>query len=140
MKGIAAIRHVLLTTHHLARRTTMDFIYHRRYAGPLQGVIFDWAGTTVDYGSYAPVAVFVEVFKRRGITITTQQARAPMGLGKKDHIRAIAQQPLVSDQWRTVHNRGWTEDDVETMYEDSLPLQAECVADYADLIPGTLET
>ena len=25
-------------------------------------VIFDWAGTTVDYGCFAPVQAFVEVF------------------------------------------------------------------------------
>ena len=29
----------------------------------IDGVIFDWAGTTVDYGSFAPVQAFVEVFK-----------------------------------------------------------------------------
>jgi len=29
----------------------------------LQAVIFDWAGTTVDYGCFAPVTVFVEVFR-----------------------------------------------------------------------------
>jgi hypothetical protein len=28
----------------------------------LQAVIFDWAGTTLDFGSLAPVAAFVEVF------------------------------------------------------------------------------
>ncbi|HJZ49206.1 MAG TPA: phosphonoacetaldehyde hydrolase [Roseiflexaceae bacterium] len=119
---------------------TTSFTYHRRYTGPLQAAIFDWAGTTVDYGSRAPVAVFVEVFRRRGVIITAQQARAPMGLEKKDHIRAIAQQPLVAEQWQAVHARAWAEDDVEAMYRDSLPLQAQCVADYAELIPGTLET
>ena len=35
----------------------MSFSYRRSYAGVLQAVIFDWAGTTVDYGSCAPVAV-----------------------------------------------------------------------------------
>jgi phosphonoacetaldehyde hydrolase len=121
-------------------REIVDFIFRRVYAGPLQAVVFDWAGTTVDYGSYAPVAVFVEVFKRRGVAVTAQQARAPMGLEKKDHIRAIAQQKTVGEHWRAVFGRDWTEDDIEAMYRDSVPLQAECVADYAELIPGTLET
>jgi len=78
----------------------MSFIYRRNYVGPLQAMIFDWAGTTVDYGSCAPVAVFVEVFQRCGVTVTQQQARAPMGLEKKDHIRAVAAQPAVAEQWR----------------------------------------
>ena len=33
-------------------------------------VIFDWAGTTVDYGCFAPVQAFVEVFKHYGIEPT----------------------------------------------------------------------
>ena len=31
----------------------------------IKAVIFDWAGTTVDYGSFAPVAVFLEIFNQR---------------------------------------------------------------------------
>ena len=118
----------------------MHVRYRRFYAGPLQAVIFDWAGTTVDYGSYAPVAVFVEVFRQRGVAITPQQARAPMGLEKQDHIRAIAREPAVAEQWRTVHDRTCAEEDIEAMFHDSVSLQAARVADYADLIPGTLET
>jgi phosphonoacetaldehyde hydrolase len=118
----------------------MQFRYRRFYAGPLQAVIFDWAGTTVDYGSYAPVAVFVEVFQERGVAITPQQARAPMGRAKKDHIRAIAHEPAVAEQWRTMHDRACAEEDIEAMFRDTVSLQAARVADYADLIPGTLET
>lgn len=118
----------------------MSYTYRRSYAGPLRAVIFDWAGTTVDYGSCAPVAVFVEIFRRRGVAITPQQARAPMGLEKKDHIRAIAAQPTVAEQWRALQRRDWLEADIEALYRESVPLQAECVADYADLIPGTLAT
>mgnify|MGYP000741963126 CR=1 FL=1 len=29
----------------------------------IEAVIFDWAGTTVDYGCFAPVQAFTEVFK-----------------------------------------------------------------------------
>ena len=28
----------------------------------IEAVIFDWAGTTVDYGCFAPVEVFIKVF------------------------------------------------------------------------------
>ncbi|MCG6438220.1 phosphonoacetaldehyde hydrolase, partial [Vibrio parahaemolyticus] len=27
---------------------------------PIQAVIFDWAGTIVDFGSFAPTTIFVE--------------------------------------------------------------------------------
>ena len=34
----------------------MSFSYRRRYTGPVRAVILDWAGTTVDHGSLAPLA------------------------------------------------------------------------------------
>ena len=55
----------------------MDFVYHRGYRGPVKLVIFDWAGTTMDYGCYAPAVVFIEVFKRRGVEITAEKAKKP---------------------------------------------------------------
>ncbi len=118
----------------------MEFIYRRSYAGPLRGIIFDWAGTTVDYGCFAPVAVFVEIFKARGVAITIEQARAPMGMAKKDHIRAIAQMESVAGAWQSVHRRAASEDDIEALFQTSVDLQRRCVLDYPDLIPGTRDT
>ena len=55
----------------------------------LQAVIFDWAGTTVDHGSLAPVRVLQQVFAARGVPISNAQARRDMGLLKRDHIDRI---------------------------------------------------
>ncbi len=119
----------------------MDFMYHRSYKGPVKLVILDWAGTTLDYGCYAPAVVFVEVFKRRGVEITMEQARRPMGLKKLDHIRAISRQDEVATLWKQVHGKECTEADVQDMFEkDFVPLQVACIADYSELIPGTVET
>lgn len=118
----------------------MGFIYYRTYRGPLKAVILDWAGTIVDYGSQAPAMVFVETFKRQGVKITLTEARAPMGMAKKDHIREITRMPAVAERWQTVHGRRPDEDDINTMYELFIPLQLEALPDYAGLIPGTLET
>ena len=119
----------------------MNFVYHRIYKGPVRLVIFDWAGTTMDYGCYAPAVVFVEVFKRRGVEITMEQARRPMGLKKLDHIRAISQQDEVAALWRKVHGKACAEADVQDMFEkDFVPLQVACIADYSEVIPGTVET
>lgn len=118
----------------------MDFVYNRIYKGPVKMVILDWAGTTLDYGCYAPAVVFIEVFKRRGVEITMEQARRPMGLKKLDHIRAISQQDEVAMLWQQVHNKKCTEADVQDMFEtDFVPLQIACIADYTELIPGTVE-
>ena len=67
-----------------------------RYKGKLRAAIFDWAGTTVDFGSCAPVSAFKELFHSKGIDITSYQARLPMGLEKKQHIQALLQMPEIS--------------------------------------------
>ena len=72
----------------------MDFLYQRSYRGPIEAVILDWAGTTVDYGSFAPTAVFLRLFESQGIHITAEDARSGMGLMKKDHLRTILSRPL----------------------------------------------
>ena len=117
----------------------MDAISRKTYQGPLKAVILDWAGTTMDYGCYAPTVVFIEVYKRHGVDITMQEARQPMGAHKKVHIRKISQIPTVAQKWQQIHVRQCTEDDVEKMFAEFIPLQLACLADYADLIPGTVE-
>ena len=47
-------------------------------------VVMDWAGTTVDYGCFAPVHAFAKAFEEVGITPTMQEIREPMGLLKMD--------------------------------------------------------
>lgn len=113
----------------------MDFVFRRCYRGPLKAVILDWAGTTVDYGCFAPAGVFVEVFKRQQIDITMAEARAPMGMHKRDHIRVVSQMPRVAQAWQQTHNRPCAEADVEAMFQAFIPLQLDVIANHADLIP-----
>jgi phosphonoacetaldehyde hydrolase len=54
----------------IPREEYMSFTYQRRYRGPIQAVLLDWAGTTMDYGCMAPAVVFVDVYKRQGVPIT----------------------------------------------------------------------
>jgi len=117
----------------------MEFYYQRTYRGPLKAILLDWAGTTMDYGCYAPAVVFIEVYKRKDVPISIDEARAPMGAHKKVHIRKISQLPAVSARWQETYSRKPNEEDVQAMFEDFIPLQLACLADYADLIPGTLE-
>jgi phosphonoacetaldehyde hydrolase len=118
----------------------MDFYYQHVYRGTVKLVILDWAGTTLDYGCYAPTIVFTEVFRNKGIEISIEQARRPMGLHKREHIKAISQQPEIAEKWQQIFSRVVNDQDVDEMFADFQPLQMKCLADYADLIPGTLET
>ena len=65
-----------------------------------EAVIFDWAGTTVDYGCFAPVQAFVEVFRHFGIEPTMEEVREPMGMLKRDHIRAMLEMPRIRNLWK----------------------------------------
>ena len=116
-----------------------NFRTTRVYHGPIQAVLLDWAGTTMDYGCVAPAVVFVEVFKRKQVPISIEEARVPMGAHKKVHIRQITQLDSVRARWQEAHGRLPNEDDVEAMFQDFVPLQLECLSTYSQLIPGTLE-
>lgn len=118
----------------------MTYHYKRFYCGPVRGVVFDWAGTIVDYGCFAPTEVFIEIFKRFGIHISTAEARAPMGGGKRDHLREILMTDAVKERWQQRHGPPPTEDDVSAMFAEFVPAQIEAVVRHADIIPATLET
>ena len=45
----------------------------------------------MDFGCMAPAVVFVEVYKRKDVPITTEEARAPMGAHKRVHIQRIGE-------------------------------------------------
>jgi len=64
----------------------------------IRAVVLDWAGTTQDFGSQAPVGAFIEVFARNGVEITKTEARRHMGIYKLDHIRAIGAMPTVAER------------------------------------------
>lgn len=106
----------------------------------VRAVVFDWAGTLVDHGSLAPVSVFVEAFGALGVAVTTADARAPMGLPKRDHIKAMGARPAVAAAWMARHGRPFGEADVDAVYQRFLPAQIAAVARFADPVPGAVET
>lgn len=117
----------------------MDFVFRRSYRGPVKAVILDWAGTAVDYGSFAPTAVFLRLFEKRGVTISPSDARSGMGLMKKDHLRAILARPAVASAWQAAHGAPAVEEDIDDLFENFIPMQAAILSEYAEPIPGLLE-
>lgn len=120
----------------LKKDTIMDFHYQRSYRGTLKAVILDWAGTTIDYGSFAPTAVFLRLFAERGIQITAQDARSGMGLMKKDHLRTILSRPTVADAWQQQFGKPADDQDVDALFRDFIPRQIEVLKEFSDPIPG----
>ena len=106
---------------------------------PLQAVIFDWAGTLVDFGSLAPTQIFVEAFAAFGITITLAQARGPMGLSKWQHIHQLLQEPAIHAQWVSVFGQAPQDADVDAVYARFMPLQIAKVGEFSAPIDGAAE-
>ncbi|MGM0461563.1 MAG: phosphonoacetaldehyde hydrolase [Fibrobacterota bacterium] len=102
--------------------------------------ILDWAGTTVDFGCFAPVAAFHSVFQRRGIDITTDQIRHFMGTDKKEHIRKLCFLPDIAEQWKWLYGSAPGEDDIHILYREFQPTLISLITRYAELIPEVQET
>ena len=104
------------------------------------GIIFDWAGTTVDYGSFAPVKAFIEAFEAFGITPTLEEVRKPMGMLKIDHVRTMLSMERIRGLWQQTHGRDWSEADVEQVYALSEKKILEIVNRFAEPKPYVVET
>ncbi len=105
----------------------------------LAAVVFDWAGTVVDFGSHAPMGAFVELFKSQGVEISVAEARVPMGLPKWDHIRALGRLPRVADAWHNAHGRAFTDVDVDRLYAVFTPMNMAAIPAHAKLIDGVAD-
>lgn len=105
----------------------------------VEAVIFDWAGTTVDYGCFAPVQAFVETFRAAGVEPTMEETRAPMGMLKIDHIRAMLAGERIRTEWERVHGAAPTEEDVQALYVPYEERLLSILHDFTDPKPGVLE-
>jgi phosphonoacetaldehyde hydrolase len=103
-------------------------------------VIFDWAGTMVDFGCEAPVKALIEAFAAEGVAIDEAAARRDMGKAKVDHVRALLAEPAVAAAWRASHGRDSGPADLERLMQRLGPLMREHAARAALLIPGARAT
>jgi len=96
----------------------------------IEAIILDWAGTTVDYGSFAPINAFIVAFEAFGIKASIEETRAPMGLPKRKHIEKMLENM----------GRSYTQEDVEQIYARFEPALFEVLAKYAYPLPEVVET
>ena len=102
----------------------------------IRAVVFDWAGTIVDFGSLAPMGAFVRLFANHGITISIAQARVPMGLPKLAHIEALGAMPEIAAQWQQVKGRSFSAADAAALLQEFVPMSAASAMEHSDFIPG----
>lgn len=106
----------------------------------LSAVIFDWAGTAVDFGSMAPVAAFAAAFASAGVPVSEEEIRRPMGLEKRRHVERILQDPEIARRWQRVHETAPQPSDVDTLYRGFQANLLETLPRFAQPVPGLLET
>lgn len=105
----------------------------------LRAIMLDWAGTTIDHGSIAPVAALQELFAQHRIDLSAVDARHDMGLLKRDHIRAILALPIVSEQWHAARGLAPAAEDVDSLFTEFRSLQAAVLPRYSRVIDGVAE-
>ncbi len=105
----------------------------------IEAVIFDWAGTLVDDGSYAPVDALMRVFDAAGLTVTEATCREPMGLLKRDHIRAILFMEEQQDRWRELFGAPPAEADVERLSVHLEEIMPGIALEHSEPIPGVVD-
>jgi len=103
-------------------------------------VIFDWAGTMVDFGCEAPVQALLEAFAAEGVRIDEAAARRDMGKAKADHVQAILADPLIAAAWHQRHGRAPELKDIGVLMARLQPLMRRQAALAATLIPGARQT
>ncbi|MBM9511815.1 phosphonoacetaldehyde hydrolase [Desulfogranum marinum] len=118
----------------------MEFQYTRSYIGNVKLVVFDWAGTVVDYGCQAPIRAFVQGFKDMGVAVSMESARGPMGMEKWAHIKAVTELDEVKQAWRNVHKREVTDADIDAMFENFSKLLLDSIAAKSTLLPGVVNS
>jgi phosphonoacetaldehyde hydrolase len=102
-------------------------------------VIFDWAGTLVDYGCRAPMVAFLDAFEACGLAIDEATARKPMGAHKRDHVREILATEAVAARARSLPtSKG--EGIGDQIYAVFCSRLLEVLPDHAEPIPGAVQT
>ena len=107
-------------------------------ASLIEAVIMDWAGTSVDFGSTAPIRGFQALFRKRGIEITEAETRKPMGCEKREHISQLLQMPRIQRAWLQRYGQHATVDDLDELYREFVPLQIYAISESSQLVPGLL--
>jgi phosphonoacetaldehyde hydrolase len=105
----------------------------------IKSVIFDVAGTLIDYGCFAPVNTMIEVFASKGIRLTHKEIRYNMGLSKFDHIKSIFNADAVSKEWMKKTGGLPEDEDVYLMCNEFNSRLKDNLVKYCEVIPGASE-
>lgn len=102
----------------------------------IKAVVFDWAGTTIDYGSRAPIIGFQAAFERFGVHLDEATIRQDVGLDKKAHVKKMLQDPDVWAKYVKQAPASTLEQAVASVYAAFQETIQAALTQTADLKPG----
>jgi phosphonoacetaldehyde hydrolase len=105
----------------------------------IAAVVFDWAGTMIDFGCLAPIRALQAAFAAEGVQVTEAQARKDMGRAKRDHVAAMMADDAVRAAWSTTFGAPPAADDIDRLYAALEPLMEEQAGLHGELIPGAAD-
>lgn len=105
----------------------------------LVAVLFDWAGTVIDFGSRAPALAMERVFREAGVPVDEATIRRAMGMAKREHVIAILSEPEIGARWEREKGARWSETDVDALMAALEPAMRDEASRARELIPGAAE-
>lgn len=105
----------------------------------LKAVVFDWAGTMIDFGSLAPVVALKILFSEQGVPITDAEAQADMGRAKWDHIAQLLTNARVAAAWQEAKGARPEAGDAQRLFDLIGPAMMQAARERAILIPGAAD-
>lgn len=108
--------------------------------GRIKAVVFDWAGTMVDFGSFATVEAIVASFAEFGVAVTVSDARKAMGLNRVDQIAAMLAEPQIAARWQARLGTAPDQAAIARLHAACVRIGADRAQDHATLVPGAQAT
>jgi len=113
----------------------MNNTIKKNYSSYLKANITEEAGSMADYDCFAETVVLFEVFRQKGIDITLEEARGPIGIDIRDHIRVLTKYPRIAEEWLEEIGRECTEADIEKMFNNFISLQLSVIREQVIEVP-----
>lgn len=105
----------------------------------LEAVIFDWAGTTVDYGCMAPILAMKNAFLHQDLNVTLDEIRKPMGMLKIDHIKTMLNMDRIKTGFNQKHGRHSEPHDIQKIYDHFETTIFSILHEHTEIIQGVLD-
>lgn len=81
-------------------------------------------------------AMLLEIFRRRGVTLSEGLLRGVVSLQGRESIRRLCLESEVRDGWQARYGRAPAASEVDAMYAESEEVQKACLLEHAEPIPG----